>query len=447
MFSLTSEVAQHYLEIIKLLDGQWLLQGPLTSHSWFRLSATPYYFFFPIFALFRFHPLTLNFLWIITSVLLIPLNFFVVSKIFDKKTAWISTILLLVSPLFWNLLKLPGFFNFIIPLFYWLIWALKSSQQRKKSKPNNVHNRLDSGLRRNDDNLIWLIFFIIGLMSTLHAAALMFLPFFTLVFFILKRLSKKKFFIVFSFFLIPQIPFLINDYFQNFFMTRSLILWIPYKFFNFLTGKTIGLNRNPVLDESFKNILDFIKLNFLPENFHWFFGILLFLFIFIFFIKRKTNFFEKLLFSLLIFGLAVLFVHKNPPFHYFVPIAFIPIILFSRMLASINKKIASLIVLIITIINFYSVILSTKQTTGIMDYSIQEKIAKIIVKDAEGKKFSLSRQGPFDNYIDQFRQNYEYILWWYGNRPVNNGNLNYKIVENENSIEVFRRKNLIYKVR
>ena len=41
-------------------------------------------------------------------------------------------------------------------------------------------------------------------------------------------------------------------------------------------------------------------------------------------------------------------------------------------------------------------------------YETQEKIAKAIILDAKGKKFSLSRVGPFDNYVGQSKENYEY---------------------------------------
>lgn len=413
-FTLTSEIAQHYLEIIKLLDGQWLLQGPLTSHSWLRLSATPYYFFFSVFALFRFHPLTLNYLWIIASILLIPLNYFVVKKIFNRKTAWISTVLLIVSLLFWNLLKLPSFFNFIIPLSYWLMWVLWKIINNKRP--------------------IWLVFLIISLMTTLHAAALMLLPFFIILFLIGSRFNKKQSILSVIAFLIPQVPFFINDYFSKFSMTKSLFLWVPYKAFNFISGKTLGLNKIPVQDQTIQIIFDFINPLF-------FFALIFY------FWKKKTSLFEKIIFSWLIFGLSVLFIHKNPPIHYFVPIAIIPIILVSRFLTLINQNLSKLIVILLVLVNLSTIFQKPKLASDFIPYQTQEKITKTIINDAKGRKFSLSRQGPFDNYTEQFKQNYEYILWWLGNRPLKNAKLNYMIVENINLIVVFQGKKIIYQIR
>jgi len=405
--TLTSEIAEHYLEIIKLLGGEWLLQGPLTSHPWFRLSATSYYLFFPIFALFRFHPLTLSYVWIIISILLIPLNFFVIKKIFDDKTAWISSILLISSPLFMNLFRLPSFFNFIIPLFYFLLLAVKSKK-------------------------IWLIFLIISLMCTLHAAAFMLVPLFVGLFLIIKRFNKKQSVLSIISFLIPQIPFLLNDYYHSFTMIRNLFLWVPYKMVNFLTGKTLGLNRNIVKDETLKNIFDYLKLNFFPENFPWLIGIIVLIVIVIYFQRKKTTFIEKILFHWLIFGFLILLIHKNPPLHYFVPIYFIPMILISRIISMLKNNFLIAILFILITLNSIAIFQKSKSPSDYISYKDQEKIAKVIIKDSKGQKFQLSRQGPFDSYIGQFSQNYEYILWWLGNRPVTNLNLKYLIIEDNN---------------
>lgn len=404
--SLTAEVAQHYLEIIKLLDKQWLLQGPLTSHPWLRLSATPYYFFFPIFALFRFHPLTLNYLWLITSILLIFLNYFTVKKVFDKKTAIISTPLLVFSPFLLNLLKLPGFFNFIIPLSYWLILILWKVVNKSNKK-------------------VWIVFFIISFMTTLHAAALMLLPIFIILFLIGKRFNKKQVLLSFVSFIIPQIPFFINDCYFGFSMTRKFLLWIPYKLVNFLSGKTFGLNKMLVPDQTLSIIFEFLN----P---------LIFATLIYYFWKRKTSLLEKILFSWLIFGLTILFIHKNPPLHYFVPIAVIPIILLSRFLVSLNKDLASLFLALFVLIGLFNIFKTPIVNSDFISYKAQKKIATIIIKDAHGRKFSLTRQGPFDNYVGQFKQNYEYILWWMGNRPVNNSPINYFIEEDKNSVIIYR---------
>jgi len=126
---------------------------------------------------------------------------------------------------------------------------------------------------------------------------------------------------------------------------------------------------------------------------------------------------------------------------------FIPLILFSRILTLINQSLAKSIILLFLIVNIFFIFQKTKLSEEFIPYEKEEKIARSIIQNARGRKFSLSRQGPFDNYTDQFKQNYEFILWWLGNRPVKNAKLNYLIVENKSSIRVFQGKNLIYQIR
>ncbi|MCL4364370.1 hypothetical protein M1328_03975 [Patescibacteria group bacterium] len=426
VMTLTAETAQHYLEIIKLLNGQWLLQGPLTSHQWLRLSATPYYFFFPIFYLFKFHPLTLAYVTIIIALILLPLNYFVIRKIFGRETAFASTLILFVSPTYSNLVKLPSFFNFVIPLTYWLVLVLWGIVKKKKAD-------------------IWLVFLIVSLMSTLHAAALMLLIFFTGLFIFLKKFDLKQSVLSLLAFLVPQIPFFVNDYFDKFSMTINLLLWIPYKLMNFLTGNTVGLDRRPVPDQTLKYVLDFFNLSQI-NNFGWLIGLIFLFALSLYFFKKKVSLFENILFYWLIFGTLVLIIHKNPPSHYFVPFAIIPIILFARLVVHVNKKITLLVLSLLVIFSFFNLIKKQPFSPEFISYQTEEKICQTIIKDAAGKKFAFTRKGPFDNYEDQFKQNYEYILWWLGNRPVTKARLNYKIIENDGEIIVMKNNRLLVNI-
>lgn len=427
--TLTAETAQHYLEMIKLLDGQFLLVSPLTSHSWFRVSSAPYYLFFPLFALFRFHPMTLTYIWTALSILIIPLNYFVVKKIFDFKTALISTILISISPIYLQLHRIPGFFSFIIPLFYILLLFLYFSIKNKNRK-------------------IWPVLFLVSLMSSLHAAAFMLVVFFTGLFLILKKFKKHQAISNLSALVIPQIPFIIKDSFSGFHMTKIFLLWIPYKFVNFLTGKTFGLGKSEVTDTTLDNIFYFFKFNFVPVGINWVYGFLIVLAICIYFVWKRSIF-EKILFYWLLFGLTVLLIHKNPPLHYFIPILILPIILISRILAvftasTVGKVFVTGLIIAVVIINLNFIFsdkylfYDPKNSPEFVPYDVELKVIDKIVKDSGGKKFTLLRKGPFDNYPGQFKQNYEYLLWWKGNRPVENSKLNYLIVENKDSIIVYR---------
>lgn len=411
--SLTSEVAQHYLEIIKLESGLTLLSGPLTSHEWLRLSATPYYLFYPIFSLLDFHPLSLGYLWTLTGILLVPLNYFIVKTILDSKTAFYSTLIITASPLYLNINRIPGFFNFVIPLTYILVFIIF---------------RISKGSLRS----IWAGSLVLGLMSTLHAASFMLVPFFLGVLLYLRKLTVSRFIGIMFIISAINIPYLANDFSMGFSMTAKLLLWIPYKFVNFLTGKVVGIEKTIVADTTFVDISDFIKSGFLPEYFHWIAGAVIFGFIASYFLTKKGGVFERILFAWMVFGILVLLIHKNPPIHYFIPLFPIPVILISKIISGMRFGIfIPATVMLINLVYFFLTPagLDSAEKSGFIPYKNQLKIAEIIITKSEGRGFSLSRVGQFDNYVDEFRQNYEYLLWWLGNRPVSKSDLHFVIIE------------------
>lgn len=420
--TLTSEIAQHYLEIIRLLEGQALLSGPLTSHIWLRLSATPYYLFFPIFWILRFDPMTLNYVSILANILTVPLNYIVVRKIFDRKTAILSSLFLALSPMDLVFARAPGFFSLVIPLTYLLIIQVFEA------------------LKNRGANL-WVIFLIVGIMSTLHAASYMLMPFFVMLMIFVVKPSTKKYLTGIIAFLIPNVPFILIDAQRGFSMLKSLMIWVPYKFWNFLTGKTLGLNRDAVSDNTIAIVADFFKGSVFPLQFPTALGLGLMAFILLFFLSRRRTLFEKVLFYWLAFGVVVLLIHKNPPVHYFVPIFCLPIILLTRAIVSVFKKngrpLLAVIVLTVLVINVLFVFsgkfgfYDPKVSREFIPYANQLEAAKIIANDADGKDYMIQRIGPFDTYKNQFRENYEFLLWWLGNRPVNYSKSTYLIVEGE----------------
>jgi hypothetical protein len=78
---------------------------------------------------------------------------------------------------------------------------------------------------------------------------------------------------------------------------------------------------------------------------------------------------------------------------------------------------------------------SFKSTHNSVSYQLQKKIAKYIVEDAEGTKYSLKRVGAFDYYEGYYAQNYQYLLWWMGNEPKDNNDILYTIYEDINRYE------------
>lgn len=415
-----AEVGQHYLEIIKLLQGQLLLQGPLTSHDWLRLSATPYYIFFPIFVLTRFHPLTLPLLWTVVSTLTLFLNYSVVKTVFSRSTALLSSLFYVLSPNILLLDRNSGFFPFIIPLMYLLIlvsYRLFTKQSMR----------------------VWLLFLLVSLMFTLHASAIMLLPFFIGLIIFLHLVTRRTILTSALAFLIPQLPFLLNDITQGFTATTHLALWIPYKILNFLSGKTYGVEKTIVQDNSLMHVVDFFKLSLLPPSFPWFTGffiIIPLLGYLLFLLKKRTVSFETFLLLLLFYGTTALFIHKNPPHHYFVPLVVLPILLLSHVIIRFVLRKSSIILTSFLVgMMLLPTLLSTFSSSYLfrsdihLPFPTQKKVSQTIITDVGDRSYALARIGPFDYYDDEFKENYVFLLWWLGNRPIDHSLLLYTIEE------------------
>lgn len=426
--SFGTETAQHYLEIIKLLQGNFLLNGPTTSHIWLRLGAIPYYLFFPIFYLVRFHPLTLFYFWVLVDIGAVFLNYYVIKKITNENTALLTTLFLSLSPLALTYNRIPGFYNFAIPLTYILLLFLYRILH-KKSTP------------------FWPVFLVVGLIINLHASSLILIPFFIGLGIYLRKFSKFNIITSIAAILIPNIPFFIKDYLTGFSMSRNLLLWIPYKILNYFSGKTLGVNRIQVQDETLTNSINFFKVTILPSQYSLVFGIIIIGLLLLFLFFKKQTISIRILYCWLFFGIISLLIHKNPPIHYFVPIFVLPIILIAYLFNDLQKKkrlriiMLGIIVFIVFsdllfIFSSHYLFFDRKINPFDISYQTQERIAQFIIQDAKGKRFSISKIGFFDNYAGGSKENYEYLLWWLGNRPIEKSSSKYIIVEDINRLPI-----------
>lgn len=418
------EIAQHYLQIIKLNDGQFLLEGPFSTHSWFRFSAAPYYLFYPFFMISGFHPLLLSNMWAVISVCLVFFIYSVVKSMYDKETGLLASIFYLISTNILLMDRHTAFFAFVIPLSVWLFHETYKFYFLNKGK-------------------LWLIFFIISCMTTLHPAAYMLLPFYIVITFFYKNyFTKKELKQTIIGFFIPQIPLILNEIFRKFSTIISFTLWIPYKLVQFITGKTLGTEKTSIADTSIENIFNFLTQSVLPPFIPYWVSIIVFLGMILYLLyslKKKKWSIDVFFVLLLVYGLTVLFIHKNPPPHYFVPIILAPIIIFSRMLRWLYKKEKYKIPILCTVIavvflNVFFIITQYLFVTKEHPYKEQLEVAKKIIEDANGQHYRLERIGDFDTYNLQAKENYIYLLWWLGNRPTTDAALTYTIVEDKDRL-------------
>lgn len=444
-----SELAENYLNIKSLLNNPVLLTGQPTSHDWLRLSSIPYYLLFPIFYLSKFHPLTGAYFWAILSSLMVLVNYYIIKKIFNGKTALMSSLFFAVSPSLINLSRLPHLYVYVIPLTYLFLWRAYKYAIGETQK-------------------LWPLFLITGLAINFHFSAIILIPLTVLIQLlrhsgergrspsdsrIISALDSEVLtrFVpgmtdvlkcILAFFL-PNIPFLINDALHGFITTRNIFIWFPYKMMNFFKGETYGLAKTTVADNTFPAILEFFKKSLFPPDFPLWLGFLPVIIILgsLLLLKiRKHSGFQILLLWLLV-GITSLFIHKNPPFHYFMPIYILPVILLSVIQSGAKNQLKNSIiylpVIIFIIINLHFLFSSRyfyqdiKPLPPYIPCMTQLQITQAIIKDAHGQKYSLSRIGPFDNYRNQFKYNYDYLLWWEGNEPVEKAEMKYIIVEDQ----------------
>ncbi len=398
--SFNYETAQHYLELIKLTDGLQLLYGPLTSHTWLRLSSFPYYVFYPLFALLRFHPLSLPLTWLFVSAVTVILNWIVIKKWFSISAAWISSALMMVTANWLYFDEHIGFYNFVIPLMYLFLWSLKTNHR-------------------------WLPWWWLSIMGCLHASAWMLLPILLWREWRIKRFSWKAGVAV----VVPQLPLLLTMMVHKSVTPFYVLAWIPYRMWGFLTGKPLGLNRAVAADTTAVDIVNFFKQSLFPAAWPWWIGIFV-----IGIMTYGTWKFRKRLYwwwIVLLVGLTTLVVHRNPPLHYFVPIVMVPTVLLSVLISQLPRWGRWLTILFILLINIPVWWTHTRSFVQfpITDYHDIEIVASTVIQDAQGEPFDIRRVGPFDTYPGQAREHYDYMLWYLHHPIQPNASLHYILVD------------------
>ena len=128
----------------------------------------------------------------------------------------------------------------------------------------------------------------------------------------------------------------------------------------------------------------------------------------------------------LIFGVIALFLHGEPPYHYFY-VLFPILAIVLALLFSKRKYLLWIFIFIFSLYSFKSYI--SNKYLELIPYKNQIEISKGIVKDAKGRKFSLKRVGPYDYFEKNYAQNYIYLMWLFGNMPVENSKIVYTIYE------------------
>lgn len=426
-FPFAGEQGNEFLQMKDYINkGEIPLLGPPTSHPWLSFGPLYYWLIMPLVKIFNFDPLSSAYTMAFLSILIIPVNYLITSRLFGRLTGIVSTFLISVSYSFIQIANGARFFSVVPLIFYpFLYFLVKSLNGNKKS-------------------FFWWAFWL-GVMFNFHLSALLLIPP-TIVAFFLNRIkiNKNIILLIFSGFLSTQIPFVLYNVRDNFQMISKFLAWIPYKLLVALGLIPAKEGITTTFSASIISLLNFLLNSFgVPKLFPRLLIVGCFaLLIYMVFKSRKrfSNPRVSLLFSILTLGIIGIIIHGDPPYHYFLPLYPVPILLLSYLVSTkITKSYkfifsGLLLAIFLTNIKYYFseswFFRPQNRIHGeFVPYRLQLRAVDAIIEDAKGKKFSLKRVGPNDKFEENFAQNYMYLLWRKGNEPTGGQQLSYTIYE------------------
>lgn len=414
------ELGHNYLAIKNIIaSSSFPLTGPPTSHEWLSFGPLFYWIFGPILALGGYHPIVGALFFGLIGSLVPVLHYYFVKKYISSTAATYSSLLLIASPYLLLITRQSRFFSLVLPLTYCMLYAFFD---RKKFSPTK---RLVATA------------FLLGVILNFHLSPVILIPPLLLNIYKDRKLYPKDSFLkALLAFLVPHVPLIVADMQHGFTMLRQVILWFPYRVAGF-----VGLYPKNTVDSStalqnIQAIHDFISGSFFKAPF--IFGALFILGLGYCVYKatreastKKRSFYLQLHIFFL-GGLMGIFIHGKPPYHYFLPLTPFVFIYAGIAIHYVEKNqkhlfLLKLGIVLLLLINGYRSLSTIPHDT--VPFSQQEEIARAIVQSADGKPFALKRTGPDDQFEGDFAQNYRYLLWYYGNEPVEKAETTFHIFE------------------
>lgn len=427
------EMGTDYLNVWGMLHSTrtWLI-GPRTSHEWFFIPPLAYWIYVPVMLIGKFSPIAINVFWGIIGTLAIPVSYYYIKKMFSEKIALVSSFFIAVSPA-WIAQTRASRYNLVVSiLFFPYLYLLgKSIEDKGKS--------------------LFKLGIVLGLMMSFFPSPLLLVPA-TVLCFIFYKVKPEiknvwKFILGFT---IPNITFIVYEIFNKFSVTIQLLKWIPYRILGFFGIYHKNTVDSTILNQNATSIFKYISNTFFVAS--NFVSIILFAIVIIgalyFGWKNYLNKTKEKSFYIILVNFVVcyigLFIHGNPPEHYYYTIYAIPIILVAYFIDKLIKNkyasiAATLVIGLIGVLGifksgwFYTDAKPIDYKINPVLYTTQIKMADVITKDSQGNSFSLERIGVNDQFENNFANNYIYLL------KLNNITLNentatkYTIVEGDNN--------------
>lgn len=427
------EMGTDYLNVWGILHGThtWLI-GPRTSHEWFFIPPLAYWIYMPVMLLGKYSPIAINVFWGIIGVLAIPASYYYIKKIFSEKIALISSFLIAVSPA-WIAQTRASRYNLVVSILFlpYLYFLNKSLEDKGKS--------------------LFKLGILMGVMMSFFPSPLLLIPASILcfIFYKVKPEIKNiwKFILGFA---IPNITFFVYEIFNKFSITIQLLTWVPYRILGFFGIYHKNTVDSTILNQNATSIFKFISNTFFVTS--NIISIILFALVIIgtvyfgwknYSLKTKEKSFYILLINFIVCYLG-LFIHGNPPEHYYYTIYAVPVILVAYFIDKLLKNKYASIVATLFIGSacvfgllksgwFYTDTKPIDYKINPVPYITQVKITDAIIKDSQGEAFALGRVGVNDQFENNFANNYVYLLKLKDTVPDSSANIKYTIVEDDDS--------------
>ena len=423
------EMGTDYMNVWNIIHGtRTFLIGPRTSHEWFFIPPISYWIYAVLLFFGKYNPAIVNIFWAFVGGSAILVCYFYVKKLFDEKIALITSFLLAISPA-WIFYTRASRYNAPagIIFFPYLYYLAKSIKDNGKS--------------------LFILGFILGLSMSFFPSPFLLIPA-AVVCFVFFKVKPRFKYILYSLagFLIPNITFILYEISDKFAIITQILSWIPYRILGFFGLYHKNTVSSEVLSQNILSIYKFFKETFAPSSVSV--SVIIFALIIIgaviWFRKSLKNKNKEMAFILVFINLAVsylgLFVHGDPPPHYYLVIFPIPLILAGYILVKTFKKTPVLVLFTLLLGGlgiwnlgvtdwFYQGKSLNGYSESLPPYTAQLAVVNEILSDSEGAEFSIGRIGMYDRFENDFANNYIYLLTIRGAKIKKDAGIGYTIVE------------------
>jgi len=437
------DVARDYLVARDItLKGEIPLVGSPTSVPWLYQGAFFTYILGIVLWIGKYNPLSGGYFVGVMGVVGVLGTYFLGKKLFSEKIGLLSALFYATSPLIVLFDRYPYHQSLISIFTMFFIFSLWKMTKKIK--------------------YIFLSFFLFGLLMQLELSNLVLLPILLIWLFMYRERVQFKLLALSGFvFLFTWLPKIIYDLRNGFTQTLGFVAWVIHKLpvvSTFVNDRGVNVSFVERITSIF---VYFSRIIFWPS-----FGVSILIFIFFIFLlvkeylkefrgeikgEVKGNSINLLL--LWIFVPILGFLVQGSPSESYIPVLFGAIALLVGVGLSLPRRrlgrlVADLFIVSLGIFNVYFILsndffVKTGKRSVVdknynlgQSFELNEEMARFVVGDANGRKFSLVPLGSYGNFSSSVL-NLNYLTWYFGNEPSEEREkLQYFIYDKEDNIKI-----------